>query len=1088
MLHIYRASAGSGKTYTLTKDYIHLLFGASNRFSMPHRKIMAVTFTNKATEEMKSRIIEELNYLAKGEKSDFREDLMLDFKLSAAEVNQKAKSIMINILHDYSGFTISTIDKFFQKVVRSFAREVGINGGYNVELNNDYVLQQALENLFLTLGDKGSEQLVGWLSDFMEGKVDEGKSWAVKQEIMSFGDEIFKENFQHKAVQTHDRLFNKEFLNEYRKELKKIKEEFETKVIKEHDVVVSCMEKHGVEISDLKGKGKGFDTQLRMIKVDKNYDLGNMKKISSYAKGVDECYTKTTKESIKSAIESAYYGGMGQALNNIVTLLSGEEMINYNSADLILNNLNTLGIMADLAIHIKELSQEQNFMLISDTNQLLNKIVDGSDAPFVYERIGSRINHFMIDEFQDTSVLQWKNFKPLINNSMGEGYFNMLVGDVKQSIYRWRNSDWKLLGEQINRDFHAEQITEKTLDTNWRSDSNVIHFNNSFFKNAVEVLQSKLNSEIDSFVAIDDAKFSDIHEKITNAYADTEQKVSPRGGVGYVQVEFIEKEEDNNEEAIILSRLPKLIEEIIDRGYKASDIGFLVRNKKEAVAITEEMMAYRNSEEARSDLTYELVGNEGLTLSLSRSINFLLSILRLIINPNDEISRVTMHQEYLVAKKGMSEEEAVRSSFVESENSKSFHSSLFSENENSTVANLVRKSLFEAVEKIIDVFDLKSWHDEAVFLQAFQDEVYKFAGRQNNDINGFLEYWDEQSHKFRITIPENENASSIMTIHAAKGLDFKVVVIPFATWEFIPRYTLQPLLWCETEVAPFNQLPLMPIKSSKKMLNSVFRDEYVLELMQQYVDNINVAYVAFTRARNEMYCFAKKPSELSLKKGLDGISNLSNLLYDVIDNSVQWSENWDKESNLFMLGEKLQIKTVEKKSSVDKLNDYPISDAANRLKIKRQRPNLQEDKQENAISYGLLMHDILRQVIVKDDLERVLKTMLFNGKINQKSYAEIKLVFEEFWKDKQVASWFNGQGEVLNETSIFLPNGEKYRPDRVILRNNKAIVIDYKFGEEERKSYLNQLANYSKLLVKMGYEVEAYIYYVALKKLVALEE
>ncbi len=1090
MINIYRASAGSGKTYTLTKEYIQLLFASYlDGNKLPHRRIMAVTFTNKATEEMKSRIIKELNALATDAKSDYRANLMEEFKLSATEVNQQAKTIMINILHDYSGFNISTIDKFFQKVVRAFAREVGMNGGYNVELERDYILQQALDNLYLSLSEKENETLIEWLAQFMEEKIDDGKSWVIKHEIIKLGDEIFKEGFQQKATQARDKIYDKDFLKHYRKNLMLIKAQFESKVKEETDIIDSLLDRFLLTPDHFK---KGFTTQFYSIKNEKNYDLDKLKKISEFAENVDKCYTSKAEESTKESIRAAYVSGLGDAFNRLVTIMTSEELSHYNSAVLIQQNLNTLGILADLSEHIKMLSKEQNFLLISDTNMLLNKIIDGSDAPFVYERIGERIRHFMIDEFQDTSILQWQNFKPLISNSLAENNFNMLVGDVKQSIYRWRNSDWKILNEQVNKDFNKEQINHKNLDINWRSDAEIIHFNNLFFEKSSHIIQDKFNSESESLITSNDKQFDGIDTKIMHAYEDTIQKLSPKAGQGYVKIDFIEenvnKEEINNE---IFNRLPKLIEELVDRGYKPSDIGFLVRSRKEATFITEKMLAYRQSDEARHDLTYELVGSDGLRISLSRSINFIISLLRLVINPNDEISRVNIHQEYLVSKKKQSEEEAIRNSFLENENDNSAQSPLFTEDENRFIEHITRMSIFSAVEKMIEVFDLKSWYNEAVFLQAFQDVVFKFSSKQNNDIQSFLNYWEEQSHKFRIVIPENENASTIMTIHAAKGLEFKVVIIPFATWEFKPRHLHQPLLWCQTDVEPFNKLPLMPIKSGSKLINSIFKEDYLLELLHQYVDNLNLAYVAFTRANSEMYCFATKPSKSKINKGMIEVSTISDLLYKVINESTEWAENWDANNNLFELGVATTHirKSDEKKTSIASQSIYPIVDSTKRLRLKDLRPKTLNNEDVSFMDmkyYGILMHEILKQIKTPEDEDRILKSMLFAGKINQEQHQQIQTNLTQFWANKQVASWFDGEGEVLNETTILQPLAKQYRPDRVILKKNRATIVDYKFGEEHHKTHIRQLQNYADLLKKMGYEVEAFLYYVAIDKVVNL--
>ncbi|MGC3978703.1 MAG: UvrD-helicase domain-containing protein [Paludibacteraceae bacterium] len=378
-----------------------------------------------------------------------------------------------------------------------------------------------------------------------------------------------------------------------------------------------------------------------------------------YAEDVSNCYSKSKPQGVKNAIEAAYDDGLGDVLKNVLKLIS-EGMVRYNTADLITKHLNTLGVLSDLAMYIKQYSSEQNAMLISDTNMLLNRIIEDSDTPFVYERTGINVDHFMIDEFQDTSVMQWKNFRPLVKESLDYGKENMLVGDVKQSIYRWRNSDWKLLQEQVNKDFLSGQLENKILETNWRSDENIIGFNNDFFQKASQLIQLKFNESVEPLQAVYPV-LNELTGKISGAYRDVHQQISPKAGAGYVKVEFIPQ--DENEAGWMqssLERIPKLIENLVDRGYRLSDIAFLVRKNKEAVILTNYLFTYKNSPEARKDISYNVIGNEGILLTSSLSVEFLAAVLSVLENPENDIERAIMNYGYLRGKQKKTDEEAMK--------------------------------------------------------------------------------------------------------------------------------------------------------------------------------------------------------------------------------------------------------------------------------------------------------------------------------------------------------------------------------------------------------------------------------------------
>jgi len=1087
VLNIYRASAGSGKTYRLTQDYIHLLFNPKRERA--HRRILAVTFTNKATDEMKTRILKELHALSQGENSDYREGLMAKFRMDEEAVNVRAKHILTSILHDYSSFSISTIDRFFQQVIRSFARDIGVHGGYNLELDNMATLEQSVDNLFLDLSKDENKQLLQWLTAYAEEKIEQSENWNMRSNIMELGKEIFKESYQHKAEDTNRKLHEREFLTNYRKSLRQIKNDFEAKVKQIATEGLNIMARNGLTHEDFAYKTTGTLEKILKGKLEVS------SRFASFADDVSNCYTKSKPQDVKSAIESAYSNGLQQCFQQIVELLS-IDIVTYNSAVMVLKHINTLGILSDLAMQIKKLTDEQNTMLISDSNMLLNKIIDNSDTPFVYEKTGITIDNFMIDEFQDTSTLQWKNFHPLMANSLSAGKFNLVVGDVKQSIYRWRNSDWKLLDEQILTDFRPEQIHEENLETNWRSDKNIVDFNNSFFRRAASLLQSKLNENLQPVLPVY-PQLEALTNKINHAYENIHQKTSAKAGIGRVRVSFIAADENEDGwKAESLERLPAMLEDLQARGYRPADICILVRKNDEEQQIIHKLLNYKTTPEAKPEVCYDIMGNEGLLIGAAASVRFVLGVLQLFVNPKDSIQQTIVNYEYARGRQHKSENEALNACFSISNSAENIFSALFTDEENERLKQVQHSSLYDMVEQIISLFGIGGWHNEAVFVQAFQDVVFRYTTGKTADLNSFLTWWKKNGGKQCISTPDNQSAMRIMTVHKSKGLDFRVVIMPFCDWDLDSR--MRNILWCEPTVAPFNELPLLPIEYGYKLGQSIFAENYFDEQMHIFIDSLNVAYVAFTRAINELICMAPAPKKEV--ESLDKINSLSALLTACFSAEtpgldteiIPLSSSFNDEKKLFELGEPTKA-VYENKPNNDineKVSVYPSVSSSDRLRIRHQSLDyLLENQQltDSRLNYGIIMHDILQQITRKSDQPKAIQGMIREGRISEDESKTVEEEMQYFWNLPETENWFSDDARVLNETTILIPNGEQYRPDRVIIRENEATIVDYKFGDKESKTYIQQVKQYMNLIAEMGYQTSGFVCYVSLGKVEKVE-
>ena len=553
MLTVYRASAGAGKTHKLTGEYLTLLFTGPGAF----RRILAVTFTNKATDEMKTRIVDELYNLASGRKSDYVELLTSTYSLTEDQVRKQAAKILIDILHDYSAFNISTIDRFFQQTMRAFTREIGLQGGYGIEMDQELVLTTAIDNLLSDLEKPESKDLLGWLLRFAEDKIENGGEWNLRKDIMALSREVFKESYKAFSEAVGRDIEDKKALDDYKNELYGIIRSVESSAKEQGERGLAILNKYGLKVTDFKGGSRSPLTLLdRLVQ-------GEMKEPSAtfigLADNLDGCFTKTVSLGTRQIIGCAFEDGLNDCIKGIISLFNN--LTAYNTAREIVRYYYTLGILTDVSRQIAAYREEKNVMLIADTTELLNKVIGGSDAPFIYEKTGTHVDHYMIDEFQDTSGMQWNNFRPLIEESLAHSRDNLIVGDVKQSIYRFRNSDWKLLDEQVQTDFSPEVVHEETLKDNWRSCRNIVEFNNALFTTLPGVLQTVYNEAL-SVSSLSEEQRAAFFTKIMSAYDKSFQQVPPpfMQKDGHVRIEFLsgDDEKDWKEEALV--RLPVVLE------------------------------------------------------------------------------------------------------------------------------------------------------------------------------------------------------------------------------------------------------------------------------------------------------------------------------------------------------------------------------------------------------------------------------------------------------------------------------------------------------------------------------------------------
>ena len=1064
MLTVYRASAGAGKTHKLTGEYLKLLF--SN--PVAYRRILAVTFTNKATDEMKSRIVLELYHLASGKESGYVELLSVTHSLTEDQVRAKARSLLVSILHDYSAFNISTIDRFFQQTMRAFTREIGLQGGYGIEMDQELVLTEAVDRLLADLEKSENKELLGWLLRFAEDKIENGGEWNLRRDIMSLGREVFKESYKAFSEEVTKDIEDKDILEQYRDELYLIIRSVESRAKHLGERGLSLLEQFGLKPTDFKG---GSRSPLLLLE---RLAKGEMKEPTAtfigLADNVEGCYTKTTEPAICQIIGCVFEEGLNDCIKDIVLLF--ENLIHYNTAKEIVRYYYTLGILTDISHQITAYREDKNVMLIADTTELLSKVIDGSDAPFIYEKTGTTVDHYMIDEFQDTSAMQWNNFRPLMRESLAHRFSNLIVGDVKQSIYRFRNSDWELLDKQLRMDFSPEQMTEETLKENWRSCKNIVEFNNALFTTTPALLQSIYNEVLEtSSLTLDER--AGFYSKIVSAYNKSYQKVpSPfQSKSGHVKLEFITEEEtDWKEEA--LNRLPAILERLQDNGYALKDIAVLVRTNQEGALVADKLLTYKD-EHPSGNYHYDIISDDSLFVNSSVAVRFMIALLRYLRNPEDYTNEQMARFSYLTL-----------CGDLENVSVSDFPPQIKEE-----LVLLSRQSIYEITEGIYRIFSVHFPENEQVFVQAFLDLVLEYSQRENADLTRFLKWWDETGYRKAIATPDAQNAIRILTVHKSKGLGFKVVLIPFGDWEIDHKPTKPVVLWCHPEKSPFNRLHLVPVRYGQILSNTIFAKDYFDEKLHAYIDNLNTLYVALTRAKEELIIFSPRPKKVNEKGEIEKITSIADLLWggisvhlEEITKGTSLLPSFDTKSGVFEMGDwwkpgvKTEKETVMEEISIERLSSVSPNE---RLQLRLQGKEFSFDNP--LLKYGTLMHEILSKIQTKDDIISSVDTYRQEGVINKTEAIDLKRKLLELLDQPEISGWFDGSKRVLNEIEILVGKGESKRPDRVMITGQEAIVVDYKFGEQPNKRYQNQVKNYLSLVQQIGYpKVSGYLWYVEL--------
>ena len=1072
-LTVYKASAGSGKTFTLATEYIRLL--VENPTS--YRNILAVTFTNKATEEMKMRILSQLYGIWKQlpESADYMKVIQEKTGYGEELISERAGIALQNLLHNYNYFRVETIDTFFQSVLRNLARELELTTNLRIGLNDHQIEDIAVDQLIADLNT--TDIVLQWIIRYIMESISDDRSWNVISKIKKFGCTIFQDRYKEVSDELSKKMQEPGFFEHYTTQLRELREAALEHMKQIGESFFDELEAEQLTIDDLSGKSRGiasFFNKLRRGEFDASIENAT---VANHLESYEKWCTKTHPK--RDYIYTLAQGSLGNILRYAVDERPRQWKL-YKSADLTLRHLNQLRLLGSIEQKVRQLNADANRFLLSDTQQLLHALIGESDSPLIFEKIGTQLEHVMIDEFQDTSTVQWQNFCVLLAEAMShENTSNLIVGDVKQSIYRWRSGDWRLLND-IEQQFNSQQIETRALDTNYRSQRNIIQFNNVFFRQAA-TLEYMAQKELNAAEAA----------QLEKAYADVEQKIpAGKDPLGLVSIRLLPADDY---QTATLKQIAETIATLRAQGIPQKEIAILVRVNQYIPTIARYFM------EQMPEVT--IVSDEAFRLDASNAVCLLVQALRLLTHPDDQLTKAAIvknwHHDVLGEP---AEDNRLLLSTVDLDSG-------LPEAFRNHREELTAMPLYDLVERLYDIFSLERLSEQSAYVCTFFDQLAAYVSENTADIFAFLNEWDETICKKTIQSDETEGVR-ILSIHKSKGLEYPYVIIPFCDWQLEKQN--DNILWCKPVEEPFSDLPIAPVDySQRQMMGTIYEHDYLQEHLQNTVDNLNLLYVAFTRACKGLYVLGRRNAK-NLRSTL--IEQCLPLVAKELSDAVIEGMEDDKATLSFTYGTPASPRSdtsrITPQASAKTKNPFlkpaeplPVSFIYHESMVSFRQSNrsqafIEGDDEEKAqrhryIQAGSVLHEIFSTIRTVNDIPDALRRLQFEGVLyDEEMTAEhITMMLKKRLENPRVADWFSPRWTLFNECTILsVENGEvkERRPDRVMTDGQEWIVVDFKFGSP-KPEYHDQVREYMNLIQKMesvsSDKIHGYLWYVYSNKI-----
>ncbi|MCO6501217.1 MAG: UvrD-helicase domain-containing protein [Vicingus serpentipes] len=1050
---VYNSSAGSGKTYTLVKEYLKIALENDN----PHqyKSILATTFTNKAAAEMKERVIAALQALSgktklEGTPKFLLEDLIKPvseggLSVDVATIKERSQEVLRSILHNYNDFAISTIDKFTHKIIRTFAHDLHLPLNFDVAIDENEVLSKSIDIIIAQVGV--NEKLTQLLVEYTQKKADNEENWHIEKDLFLFAKNLLKDDGE---------LHLKKIMSLTIEDFTEIKQQLYAQT-KSFEADVQELAKKALQTIELKGiEPKSFSRSFYP-----NYwnDLLYLKKLTptptaiKIINGEQGWYAKTVDDSQQQLIDAnqELFIELYESSRTYIEEFESQYVVNK----LLIKNLYNLAVLNEIEKAIIEFKKENNVLNISDFNKKIAQIVTSEPIPFIYERLGEKYRHYLIDEFQDTSIVQWHNLIPLIENSLGNGKFNMVVGDAKQAIYRFR-------GGEVEQIIHLPNIYKnknnplllereaaltrnhkaKELSNNYRSKEEVVNFNNQFFQSIA----------------------TNLSKKYAGLYEQLEQGFDEKNNGGGVSVEFLNA---LNREVLEEQTYPKIIEIIeqnLSDNYSLKDITILTRGNKDGAAIASYLL----------EKGIPVISTESLLINSSKEVQFIIHLFQYIEYPSNTQFQLEIIN-YLIAHRYPND--LVFEVFMKYPKNVLYH--YLAEKElNLSYHSITNFSLYELTEYLIQHFGLDQSVD--VYLQFFLDKIYEYTSRYDNSLVNFLEWWGDKQEKFSIIVPEGVDAVRVMSIHKSKGLEFPVVIYPFAISDVKAS---EKYFW--TEDSGINKLESAILPINTEIQATRFQAVYEQEMEKSRLDLINILYVALTRPKDRLYILSQVKFNKAGVRSTSKHGSVADYLYDYCESNP--SNQTDEYCYRFGAFQQQVPELAQSALNSEVFDSVTYNSWRDKIHISYQAPEVWDvESPATSGEHGTLIHKILAEIVHQEEVDKVLLKLLNKGVIPSEQYTSIKNEIQRILKMEEIGALFTDFDELKNERGILLPSGETYQPDRVVVKDGVTYIIDYKTGDQ-KKSHFEQLENYKILLAQMGYQhIKGYLLYTKESNLVVV--
>ncbi|GAA4273344.1 UvrD-helicase domain-containing protein [Aquimarina gracilis] len=1025
---VYNAAAGAGKTYTLVKQYLITLL--TGEFKDSYKNILAITFTNMAVTEMKNRVVENLVAISSSDTpQDYQEtlnDLVNETKIPEEKLKHKADRILKSILHNYAAFDIVTIDTFTHRVIRTFAHDLGIPMNFEIEMDTEGLIEEAVDAVVAKIGL--DSKLTKLIVDFAISKLEEDKSWDITIELNKVAKLLFSENDRKHL----DRISNKEIkdFDELKKKLIQRIDAFQKEVVSRAQGVLELIANKGIEHNDFtRGSVPGHFKKLAQgdtvdFKAAWKQDIHNA---SFYNAKLDE-HKKEQIDHIRPTIEEAF-------------LTTKKQVTQIRFLKNCIKNLTPLSVLNVINQELLKIKKEKRILLISEFNSIISKSIQDQPAPFIYERLGERYRDYFIDEFQDTSELQWNNLIPLVDNAVatetltGKRGKITIVGDAKQAIYRWRGGKPEQFIE-LSLDQNPFSVKQKqvfNLPRNYRSHEEVVKFNNSFF----------------TFLSKD---FSDEKHKELYLLGNKQEVNSKKEG--YVNISFIKAKNIVEEHEIYPQKVYDIILELREKGYQSKDICIIVRKQKEGVTIADYL----------TDKGVSIISSETLLLKNSPEVGFIVDLITWFVQPDNLLAKIKVLH-FLSNNIAVNEKHSFLQRMIANDRT-DFIVGLKTLGIDFSFDQLALRPFYDAIEYVISCFKLAK--TAPAYVQFFLDIIFTYSQKHTEGMIGFLSYWNDKKDKLSIVAPKIKDAVQIMTIHKSKGLEFPCVIYPYANEDIYRE--IEPKTWFtvdKEEYLGFEEV-FIDYNRSIEDYGSIGQKIVADRNAQLELDALNLQYVALTRAKEQLYVISK----LDLtSKGVSNPNKFSGKLITYLKDIARWND--DVQEYSFGNPRKPPVMVLETKKSVKtiKLSHFDDSSKVLKVHIVTNSGKLWDTAQKDAIEKGNLIHDLMASIYTQDDVQTVIEEAYIKGEIAGTERKTLLNEMNSLVNHPELSKYFSNENIVFNEKDI-ISEGRFFRPDRIVVnKHQETTIIDYKTGVY-MQSHAVQIQKYGDVLKNLGHDVK----------------